>query len=153
MNLFSIVVRGIRGRKRDSLTLGSVLFLSFLFLVLSSVLLSSVAYTSQQQRRAIYGNWQVLYHGADADVTAAYANTDGFAEMEVIGNTMDKDMIASIDQQLFDNAGFVLIEGRLPEGEDEILLVQGRIGSEKAVGDTLSIAYEYDYMQTAILPD
>lgn len=145
--LFDIVVRGLWGRKRDSLTLSSVLVLSFLFLTLSSVLLSSVAHTSQLRREALYGGWQVMYYGAGDEAAAACAENAEMAQIRLVGNTDNGRKIGSIDASVFEMGNFTLLEGRLPEAENEILLVQGRIEDAPAVGGEILISYQYDYMK------
>ena len=143
MKLFRMVLQGMRGRKRDALTLGSVLLLAFLFLTLSSVLLSSVANTAQQQRQALYGNWQVLYYGAPDTTAAGYP---GAARMWMLGATDEGKSIATIDAAVQEAGSLRLTEGRLPERSGEIAVVQGRMGAHCAVGDQLSLVFTYDYM-------
>ena len=55
-----IALRGLIGQKRNTLLLWSVVALAFLFLVLSTTLITSLQETDEQQRNNTYGKWQVM---------------------------------------------------------------------------------------------
>ena len=66
-----IALRGLLGRRRDTALLWSVVLLAFLFLVLSTVLITSLQETDKVQQLQTYGSWQVLAAG----LTGEEANT------------------------------------------------------------------------------
>ena len=55
-----IALRGLLGQKRAAMLLWSVVALAFLFLVLSTTLITSLQETDARQRVATYGSWQVM---------------------------------------------------------------------------------------------
>lgn len=147
MRLLRIALHGLRGRKRDTMILGSILFLAFLFLSLSSVLLSSFAETAQLRRQALHGNWQVLYYGADRVAEERCAGLADCGVIEIVGTTKDNRLIGAIDETVRSIGALQLVEGRLPAGEDEIVLVRGRMAEEPAVGEEFKTVYQYSYMR------
>lgn len=147
MKLFHMVRRGLVGRKRDTAILGSILFLAFLFLNLSSILLASFTETAQRQRQALHGNWQLLYYGAGDEAEARCAQFADCGAIRLLGSTKDSSLVGSADETVMELGGLQLAEGRLPQGEDEIVLVRGRMPQEPAVGEELQLAYLYDYMR------
>ena len=147
MRIFSLVVSGLRGRKRDTAVLGCILLLAFLFLTLSSILLASFSATAQQQRQALHGNWQMLYYDAGPEAAERCAAIADCGEMRLVGSTKDGRLVGSIDASVLELGSLQLEEGRLPRGEDEILLVRGRMAKEPALGESLELVYIYDYMR------
>ena len=64
-----IALRGLIGQKRNTLLLWSVVALAFLFLVLSTTLITSLNKTDEEQRRSTYGSWQIMV--SDSELTGA----------------------------------------------------------------------------------
>lgn len=147
MRMLRLVLSGLRGRKRDTAVLGGILLLAFLFLTLSSILLASFSETAQQQRQALHGNWQMMYYGAGDEAAARCAEVSDCGMIHLVGNTKDGRLIGSVDDSVMNLGSLHLEEGRLPQGEDEILLVRGRIGQEPDLGDAVDLVYLYDYMR------
>ena len=141
------MISGLKGRKRDTAVLGSILFLAFFFLTLSSILLSSFSGTARRERQRLHGAWQMLYYGAEADNPVLRLGLPPYAEMRLVGETNSGRLIGTIDEAVLQTAGLTLTEGRLPEGEDEILLVRGRMPVEPAVGETLDVTYSFADMR------
>ena len=141
---------GMKGRKRDTRLLCSVLMLSFLFITASSVLLSCVEETGFAQRVALYGNWQVMFYGAKAEQRAAFegVEADGQAAMRIVGSAKGHGLVATIDQASLEVGGFTLAEGRLPQNENEILLVKSNDGSTVPIGQPLDLIYEFDHISS-----
>lgn len=147
MKLFRMVLQGLRGRKRDTAILGSILFLAFLFLTLSSILLSSFTKNSELQRQALHGKWQLLYYGADAEGERRSAEAADCGAIRILGTSKDGKLVGSVDEKVQELGGLKLVSGRLPQGEDEIVLVQGRMPAEPELGEDFEIAYQYTYMR------
>lgn len=147
MKLFHMVRRGLVGRKRDTAILGSILFLAFLFLNLSSILLASFTESANLQRQALHGKWQLMYYGADEMGKARSAEVADCGAIRIIGSSKDGNLVGSIDEKVQELGGLKLVSGRLPRGEDEIVLVRGRMPSEPELGEEYRIAYQYTYMR------
>ena len=60
LKMRKIALRGLIGQKRNTLLLWSVVVLAFLFLVLSTTLITSLQETDEQQRNNTYGSWQIM---------------------------------------------------------------------------------------------
>ncbi len=147
MRIMRLVLSGLRGRKRDTAVLGGILLLAFLFLTLSSILLASFTETAQRQRQALHGNWQMMYYGTDDETAARCAEVSELAQIRLVGKTKDAELVGTVDEKVMDMGSLVLEEGRLPENENEILLVRGRMAKEPAVGEEVDLVYLYDYMR------
>lgn len=145
--LLRLVLRGLWGRKRDSAILGSILLLAFLFLTLSSILLASFTRTAELRRQELHGKWQVMYYGANETAQAQCAAFADCGAIELVGTTKGNHLIGSIDEAVRSIGGLRLTEGRLPAGEDEIVLVQGRMDTEPALGEEFETVYQYSYMR------
>ena len=60
MSVFQLAINGMKGRKKDTRVLALVIVLSFLFLTVGTILLSSFTYTQAKQWQSLYGAWQLL---------------------------------------------------------------------------------------------
>lgn len=147
MRILRLVLEGLRGRKRDTAVLGGILLLAFLFLTLSSILLASFSESAQQQRQALHGNWQMMYYGASDEAAEEFSALSECGQIRVLGSTKDHQLIGSIDETVYSLGSFQLEEGRLPQTENEILLVRGRMDREPDLGEELELVYLYDYMR------
>ena len=65
LKMRKIALRGLIGQKRNTLLLWSVVTLAFLFLVLSTTLITSLNKTDEEQRRSTYGSWQIMVSDSD----------------------------------------------------------------------------------------
>ena len=147
MRIVRLVLEGLRGRKRDTAVLGGVLLLSFLFLTLSSILLASFSESAQQQRQALHGNWQMMYYAAGENAREQFSPMAECGEIRLVGSTKEQKWVGSMDEAAFSLGSFRLEEGRLPQTEDEIVLVRGRTKQEPMLGETVEMVYLYDYMR------
>ena len=147
VRILSMVLSGLRGRKRDTAVLGGILLLAFLFLTLSSILLASFSETARQQRQALHGKWQMMYYGTDDKTAARCAEVSDLAQIRLVGKTKDAELVGTVNEQVMALGSLNLEEGRLPENENEILLVRGRMAKEPTVGEEVDLVYLYDYMR------
>ena len=69
-----IALRGLFGRKRESLLLWSVVLLAFLFLALPTTLITSLQATDAAQRISTYGAWQVMASSLSEDTARSFAS-------------------------------------------------------------------------------
>ena len=147
MKMIQMAFRGLLGRKRDSAILGGILLLAFLFLTLSSILLASFSETAKRDRQALHGKWQLLYYGADAEAERLCAAQAACGAIRMVGTTQSNQLIGTVNDSVMELGSLRLTEGRLPQGEDEIVLVRGRMQDEPALGEDFSTVYLYTYMQ------
>ncbi len=145
--MFKIALQGIKGQKSLSLLMVAVLILSFLFLTLTSTITSSVEYTQRQEREQLYGKHQMLYCGSlDAVQDFQKVFPDSPASVTV-GTTESGQIVGTISDAYQQVANLTISEGRLPQKENEILLVGKDWGY--TVGQEIPLVYTYDCVSSA----
>ena len=159
-----IALRGLLGQKRNSLLLWSVVALAFLFLVLSTTIITSLQETDERQRHETYGNWQVMV--SDSELTGAeYSEKDSIVNLseetifeltEKAGSSIVLPMVSvsGIDYFSGDNEYYItpfssdfsetgnltLKEGKWPEAKNEIALEYARLSSlNLKLGDSFTV--------------
>ena len=146
-----IALRGLLGQKRAAMLLWSVVALAFLFLVLSTTLITSLQETDARQRVATYGSWQVMaadlppeaaeelaFHGEKAAVLPMLSvkGADYFA-----GD--NSYMLSVYSPELAELGQLQLKEGRWPEERGEIVLEYSRMAAlGLELGDRFTVANE-----------
>ncbi len=152
-----IALRGLIGRKRDTLLLWSVVALAFLFLVLSTTLIASLQATDAAQRASAYGQWQVMAGGLPAPAgreLAQKAETAAVLPMIPASGTDyfagDNSYYLSVySPELTQLGQFQLKEGRWPQARNEIVLEYARMASiGLEVGDTVSVSCQRELTLT-----
>lgn len=143
-----IALQGLMGRKRDTALLWVVVLLAFLFLVLSTILITSLQKTDQAQRLDTYGRWQVMAAGlsvSEANTLASQAH--GALVVPLIpasgARIFDGDneyYLTPYSPELASTASLHLKEGRWPQARNEIVLEYARMTSlGLQVGDTFTV--------------
>ena len=153
--MFHLTWAGMLGRKKESSLLLIVLALSFLLSSALAIVLPSTQAGIQLQRQKTYGSWQLMLYGesdsvCDAMAQAAQARGAKSAFLPTVGVTSDDEIISEITPELMELSGFELLEGRLPENKDEILIVENQFGirSKPQVGEQISVQYFWDIYST-----
>ena len=153
--MFHLTWTGMLGRKKESSLLLIVLVLSFLLSSALAIVLPSTQAGIQLQRQKTYGSWQLMLYGesdsvCDAMAQTAQARGAKSAFLPTVGVTSDDEIISEITPELMELSGFELLEGRLPENKDEILIVENQFGirSKPQVGEQISVQYFWDIYST-----
>ena len=153
--MFHLTWAGMLGRKKESSLLLIVLALSFLLSSALAIVLPSTQAGIQLQRQKTYGSWQLMLYSesdsvCDAMAQAAQARGAKSAFLPTVGVTSDNEIISEITPELMELSGFDLLEGRLPENKDEILIVENQFGirSKPQVGEQISVQYFWDIYST-----
>lgn len=171
MRLFKLVRQGMRGRRRDTRLLISVVTLCFLFITLSSILLSSIQLSQQEQRISHHGRFQAaIFHVAEEELPRLSQSASHTAHSLILGQAQKTGWLGTMDQAYFDLGSFRLLEGSLPLQEDEVLLTRSALEGlpgNLQVGDSfqmvlslphvgnrawldLSLQLEYEHPKSAI---
>ena len=161
-----IALRGLLGQKRGTLLLWSVVTLAFVFLCVSTTLITSLQKTDENQRVATYGSWQVLaktesraaaqrYAGlvtaAGSDPTAAQPSAAGAAAVLPMVNMAGTDYFSggntfyftTWSPELEELAQLSLKEGRWPAAPNEVVLEYAQLTAlGLQLGDTFTVASE-----------
>ncbi|MBR2639521.1 MAG: FtsX-like permease family protein [Oscillospiraceae bacterium] len=159
-----IALRGLIGQKRNTLLLWSVVALAFLFLVLSTTLITSLQKTDEQQRNNTYGKWQVMV--SDSDLTGiefddesskTFLSDDVLSEITSFSENpivLPMVSVSGIDYFSGDNKYYItpfsedfastgnltLKEGKWPESKNEIALEYARLSSlNLKLGDSFTV--------------
>lgn len=143
---------GMIGRKKDTLLLGSVSVLTFLFITCAVVLLSSIRITEENQRKDLYGTWQVMaaeITEEEADLLEKANQGGTSARSVIVGKADDCGVIGSLEGDWLSLSNLTLEEGRWPSTSQEIVLEQSKMGQlGLSVGDTLDVILSYDIVLT-----
>ncbi len=168
-----IALRGLFGQKRNTVLLWSVVALAFLFLVLSTTLITSLQKTDEIQRNSTYGSWQVM--ASDTELTGVdYSDDDSSIVLtekliSELRNVSDRSIIlpmvsvSGIDyfsgdneyyltpySEEFINTGYLTLkEGKWPEAKNEIALEYARLSSlNLKLGDTFTVVSQVNIPAT-----
>ncbi len=168
-----IALQGLIGQKRNTLLLWSVVTLAFLFLVLSTTLITSLQKTDEQQRISTYGSWQVI--AADSDLTGAEIYNEGTKisltedVISELGSLAEESLVlpmvcvSGIDYFSGDNEYYItpfsdefakagsltLKEGKWPEAKNEIVLEYARLSSlNLKLGDSFTVVSQVNVQAT-----
>lgn len=146
---------GLRGRRRESSLLMIVLVLAFLLSAALAIVLPSTRAEIQLQREKSYGKWQLMLYGEDPAVcaaveTAATERGASSARLTTAGVTEDGNTISVITPELMEVGALELLDGRLPEAENEILIVDTQFAGAQGLkpGDELRLQYTWNVSST-----
>lgn len=141
---------GMKGRKRDTRLLRTVITLSFLFVTVATILIFSVQATENARRYSLYGEWQLCYFGADEGEKSALMADSAVRESSVcllVGQTEKCGLVGTLDENMSDMANFALLEGRMPQADNEIVVESsqlGAMGSGVELGSTFTLTFQQE---------
>ena len=141
--------QGMKGRKRDTLLLRTVITLSFVFITLATIFISSIKHTENYQKEQLYATWQTSILGAtqgEIDYVKSHFNDDEYAVSELLGTYDGVGTVGTIDDNLIGMGSFKLLEGDFPKSRNDILIESnqlGALGASVGVGDTITVEVKY----------
>ena len=167
--MFHLTWKGMLGRKKESSLLLIVLMLSFLLSSALAIILPSTQAEAQLQREKTYGSWQVMLLDRSAEdcQTLAELLREQGAQCAVLPAAHDSsdEIISVMTPEVMALGSFELLDGRLPEAENEILIVEDQfaLGNLPKVGDSITVRYiwnatssignVFQHRQTALLEE
>ena len=167
--MFHLTWKGMLGRKKESSLLLIVLVLSFLLSSALAIILPSTQAEAQLQREKTYGSWQVMLLDRSAEdcQTLAELLREQGAQCAVLPAAHDSsdEIISVMTPEVMALGSFELLDGRLPEAENEILIVEDQfaLGNLPKVGDSITVRYiwnatssignVFQHRQTALLEE
>lgn len=140
-----IARNGMRGRKKTTGLLVLVLAFTFLFIMVAILLETSMAETKKQQRRQLYGEWHAAYMEASPEICEQLAGepeVSRVAKIQILGEDKTAGTVGTVNQELVELGNLKLIQGRLPQAKNEVLLeasAADRLGLENPVGETVRL--------------
>lgn len=149
--MFYLTWKGLRGRRRETGLLLIVLSLAFLLSSTLAIVLPSTREALQLAREESYGKWQLMVYDESEELcaameTAAAERGAQSARLVTVGETEDGDTVSAITPELLNLGKLELLSGRLPESDDEIVLVDTQFSAGQAVGvgDEVKLIYSYE---------
>ena len=142
MKLFLIALHGLLGRKKDTRLLLLAVILTFLFLTMSTTVLSSMDHSEKEQRALLYGDWQVAAQGLTGEEADRLQANVPAVRCQIRGADDRYGTIGVFTDDLAEMGNFKLLDGRFPEKDDEVLLESSQLLALKddvQVGDTISV--------------
>lgn len=147
--------RGLRGRKKESALLLIVLTLAFLLSSVLAVVLPSTQAALQLQREESYGKWQLMLCDEDPAVCAAMEAAAAergasAARLTTAGVTEDGGTVSVLTPELMEAGSLSLLDGHLPEAENELLLVDTQFSGAQDLkpGDEVTLQYTWNVSST-----
>ena len=137
-----LAMQGIKGKKKNSLLLMGILFISLVFTTILVSLTDSLNKTSENYRYDTYGEWQVaLYNGTQEDKVYLEQCTD-ITEIGTAcsyGTLLSDTAIGTVDETLIENGRLTMQSGKFPEKAGEIAMEASLLSA---------LGYDYDLNQT-----
>lgn len=153
-----IALRGLLGQKRATMLLWSVVALAFLFLVLSTTLITSLQETDARQRISTYGRWQVMASDLPPEAAQELASHGEKAAVLPMLSVRGADyfagdnsyMLSVYSPELAELGQLQLKEGRWPQERGEIVLEYSRMAAlGLQLGDSFTVANELTLPRSA----
>lgn len=146
--MFHLTWKGMIGRRKESSLLLIVLVLSFLLSSALAIILPSTQAEAQLQRESSYGSWKLmlLERSSEECEALAQALSEQGAQCAVLPSvslSSEGELISVMTPEAMALGNFQLLEGRLPETENEVLLVENQfaIGALPEVGEDITVRY------------
>ena len=144
--------QGMRGRKRDTSLLITVVALALVFITAASIFIASINDTERYYREHVYGGYMAAYYGATerevkAIKKALSDENDIVCVTRDLGDCQTLGRVATIDESLEELVSFNMISGHMPTAENEIAIESGQLSAmvnPVSVGDTIAVKFEID---------
>lgn len=139
-----IAKTGMKGRKRATLLLSTVLSLTFLFIVIATTLQTSITKTKEDKRLLTYGNFEAAYMLDDGNAYNVLSKDPSLflATSRLVASTDNCGYIGTINDNIKAISNFSLTEGNYPSNDDEILIesnIANSLGLNNATGNTVTL--------------
>lgn len=143
--MYKIAFSGMKGRKKDSFLMAFVITLSFVFIVSATLLHASSEATKHDTKIKSYGLWENALFNATISESQYFleqTKPQRYATTELIGSNPIFGNIGTYSESLQELANFQIIEGQMPQSDDEIALEYEQLqyhDENLTVGDTYTI--------------
>ena len=151
--LWNLTVLGMKGRKKVTILIFTVLLLSFAFAVVTLSVTSSMERTNREYRFDTYGEWYGAFFltGDEEPDWLRQENgisTVGCAETyALLSGTAERAYLGTVDETLQKTGRLALLEGYMPEQENEIALeadILSSLGYDYTIGQKITITGAYE---------
>lgn len=151
---WAMAFEGVRRKKRSSILVFLVLFVSFCFLIISLSVVGSISETNHEMFQIVYGDWDyAILNGREEDA-AFLAEKQEEGLIETLGRMENYGTIrglegwvgfGTLDEGMIEAGRLSLEGGRWPQAENEIALEASTLrslGVEPEVGQTVTLTVE-----------
>lgn len=151
--LWNLTILGMKGRKKITVLIFTVLLLSFAFAVVTLSVTSSMERTNREYRFDTYGEWYGAFSLAEEEAPDWLKQEEsisavGCAETyALLSGTDEKAYLGAVDEILQKTGRLALLEGHMPEQEDEIALeadILSSLGYDYVIGQKIVIGEAYE---------
>lgn len=151
--LWNLTILGMKGRKKITILIFTVLLLSFAFAVVTLSVTSSMERTNREYRFDTYGEWYGAFSLAEEEAPDWLKQEEsisavGCAETyALLSGTDEKAYLGTVDEILQKTGRLALLEGHMPEQEDEIALeadILSSLGYDYVIGQKIVIGEAYE---------
>lgn len=147
--LWMLAAGGLRRRKKNSLLLFLVLFLSFAFSVASLVVTETIAKTNEEYLLNTYGAWQGAVPNASTKDETFLREAPWLDKLGITrsaGTFGPGYSIGTADNIFFEMSRFALQEGRMPRAANEIIIEASTLddlGYDFKLGQTITLTIRF----------
>ena len=151
--LWNLTILGMKGRKKITILIFTVLLLSFAFAVVTLSVTSSMERTNREYRFDTYGEWYGAFSLTEEGVPDWLKQENaisavGCAETYAsLSGTAEKGYLGTVDETLQETGRLTLLEGHMPQQENEIALeadILSSLGYDYAIGQKIVIMEAYE---------
>ncbi|MCH5351916.1 MAG: FtsX-like permease family protein [Acutalibacter sp.] len=156
--LFGLSLQSLRRKKRSSLLLFAVLFLSFAFAIISLTVTGSMQKTNEEYRYDVYGEWYgaiPIGREEDEDFLRGQEWLDTLGITKSLGtigvSTSGSTSIGTMDDTFLEIGRISLQDGRFPETADEIAMeadLLSAMGYDYTLGQEISFPVTIPFILT-----
>lgn len=145
--LLDIAIKGLKGKKRSSIYLFLVLFLSVSFAVVNVSITGSLNKTREELRYDMYGEWDAAVYSTEPLTIPENEHIQGYGTAQIYGKLLDGGEtvltgIGTLDEALCSIGRLAVQSGKLPTEENEIAIeadVLSDLGYDYELGQTLTL--------------
>lgn len=145
--MFKIAWSGMKGRKKETLINVLIIILSITFIIVSTILFSSVENTHKQNLMTTYGTWREIGKISKASLLENRSTTlsSDVGILEVLGKSSKLGVVGSYNDAFMTQSHIKMIEGRMPESKNEMVMTysqSSKFAKGIALGDEVSVEIE-----------
>lgn len=159
--LWTLVFEGVRRKKRSSLLIFFVLWVSFGFAVMSVSLVGSMSRTNREYTLDMYGEWLLaIPAGLEEDEAWLRAPEQNWVEQlgitrsyGQIQTTLDTFGFGTMDEEFIQLGRITLEDGRWPQSESEIVMegsLLNALGCDYTLGQQISLPVQLNSGETVV---
>lgn len=123
--MFKLAFKGMKGKRKANFQLIIIIFLSFFLVTTSVITFSTIEQYKVRQKRDIYGTFDTVIQNQNKDFIESIKNLDNVENKSIsrfIGYSKEFGNVQTLDEKSQEMLSIKLVEGRMPENENEIIL-------------------------------